>query len=237
MSNVIELNKELDTDKLDEIISRVDNEITCELDSLQSSHKLNSILEYVERGTFCYDDIEEKHQQTVQNIVENLDLSDLNDFYAMEYHQGIGRNCNEIWSINVGEIEVYLYEIVPNNLTKDEIDYIRSKSDYYFPNGMSYGYADCSYDRYSYVLDVDALLKHYNTEYVAKVESVDYSHGLIRACCDHVDIDGCIDVRWSGYFDIDVGGLITVKRSTKCDSEFFTSTVKMATITGMATIY
>ena len=79
MSNVIELNKELDTDKLDEIVSVIDGEIAIEMDSLQSSHILDSMLE--------------EHQQSVQDIVENLDL----------------------------------YEMIPNNLTKDEIDYIRSK--------------------------------------------------------------------------------------------------------------
>jgi hypothetical protein len=158
-------------DRIEKLTEWLDEQGQQADDYVEHEDNINNYAECFEGSNLFYGEIDEELQDEVKGYLEDMDAYDILEFCnEPDLHYGYNCRYNEIWSMNIGEVEhqftgLYDHETKSNciytdlckGLSAEEIKQAENKSDYYISRGCLY--IDRTYDRVSIVLDVDRLLK------------------------------------------------------------------------------
>ena len=97
----------------------------------------------------------------LREAVADWDDARLMEFCRLEYTSGIHARYDELFSMSIGEYEHELSETIGDeleHLTAEDHEYIRDRIEAYMPKGeVAYITINLEYDRWSVILDTDAL--------------------------------------------------------------------------------
>ena len=167
MANTNILKLQNNTARIETLTNWLNNQGQWISDYQTHEDNINNYAELFEGGNLHYGEIDNELEKKVKETLETMDNYDILELCdAPFYHHGFGRCSNEIWSINIGEVEsqfsgIYDHETKSNcvftdlckGLTIKEIEQAKSNCEY-FINGDSI-YLDCSYDRVSICLNIE----------------------------------------------------------------------------------
>lgn len=139
-------------------------------DYVEHKDNISNYAELFEGHDLHYGEIDSDIQEQVKGILEAMDASDIFDYCDIDVYHGYDCRSNEIWSVNIGEVEsqfsgIYdhdsgvncMYTELCKDLTPNDILIARRDCEYHLSHDCLY--IDRTYDRISLVLRVDELLK------------------------------------------------------------------------------
>ena len=133
----------------------------------------NNYYDLIEIGTIYLDNCDYEIKELLQDKINKKGIDFLfdNDLISCEVTHGIYRINNELWSYNLGEIEVQftglydheskvncVYSELIKDMTHDEIKESEDDCEFFISNDCLY--IDRSYDRISFILDENKFLQY-----------------------------------------------------------------------------
>lgn len=165
--------------KIERLTKFIDDQGEWQNDYIENNEDfINNYFDLIEIGTIYLDNCDDEIKDLLQNEInknKSIDFLFDNDLISCELTQGIFCRDNELWSYNLGEIELQLsglsdhdnkigciYSELIKDMTENEIDEAINDSEFYCSD--EYLYIDRSHDRVSFILKESEFLNYINQQ-------------------------------------------------------------------------